>query len=201
VTVPPDLPLGVQLLGCREVGVCSIGEETGFHPFDIHDNIERRVSRDISTIGRVCELAARHVGVTGNITHRRRVARASFNLLAVCEPLFVADAEVDKIVGADEGVCFTGTISFAVDLLNNRGVQCSGGLRISPSITAGGRVVVSTALVLIPLTLTGYNTIRLRDEEGNRELCDDEENERELETLHGSVYRYGRDVDLGEKTV
>ena len=80
-------------------------------------------------------------------------------------------------------------------------------------------LVVSTGLVLVSIVLservisvtgrwnefgwtylTGYNTIRPRDEEGNRELCNDEENERDLEALHGSI-QMGRDVGLGEKTV
>lgn len=61
-----------------------------------HDNSELLVSLDISTIGRVCELDGRHVVDTRNITHRRRVARAGFDLLAVCEGL--PDAEADKIV-------------------------------------------------------------------------------------------------------
>ena len=34
--------------------------------------------------------------------------------------------------------------------------------------------------------MTGYETTRLRDEEGDGELGNSEEHERELETLHGS---------------
>jgi len=34
--------------------------------------------------------------------------------------------------------------------------------------------------------LTGYKTTRLRDEKGDGELCNSEEHEGELETLHGS---------------
>jgi len=38
--------------------------------------------------------------------------------------------------------------------------------------------------------LTGYETIRLRDEEGSGELGNNEEDERELEALHDSLYRW-----------
>ena len=85
------------------------------------------------------ELDGRHVVDTRNITHRRRVARTALNLLAICDGL--ADAEADEIIAtvklapktfcerprsslrADEGVCFTGRLTFTIDFLNDAGVQ------------------------------------------------------------------------------
>ena len=61
-----------------------------------HDNGERSVSLDVTTIGREFELDGRHVVDTRNVTHRRRVARATLNLLSICDGLI--DAEADEVV-------------------------------------------------------------------------------------------------------
>ena len=51
--------------------------------------------------------------------------------------------------------------------------------------------------------LTGHKIIRLRDEEGNGELGDEEENKRDLEALHDSLHRRMggkvRGIWVGEK--
>lgn len=61
-----------------------------------HDNGERGVSIDVTTIGRELKLDGRHVVDTRNVTHRRRVARATLNLLSIRDGL--VDAEVDEVV-------------------------------------------------------------------------------------------------------
>jgi len=223
VVVSDNLPSVVQLLRCTKVGIGSVGEGASLHSLRIHDNGELGVSLDITTIGREFELDRRHIIDTGNITHRCRIARATLNLLAICDGL--TDAEVDEVVGADEGICFAGRLTFTVDVLNDRGVQGEGSIRIAISpitavviATAGAVVttvvvvvttvvVVVTAVVVVVtavviatglgvvaavaarliIDLTGYKTIRLRDEEGSGELGNSEENERELKALHGSA--------------
>lgn len=60
------------------------------------DNGERSVGVHVTAIGRELELAGRHIVDTRNITHRRRVARATLNLETVCDRL--ADTEVDEVV-------------------------------------------------------------------------------------------------------
>jgi hypothetical protein len=52
-----------------------------------HDNGECGVSLDVTTVGRELELDGRHIVDARNITHRRRVARATLNLLAIREVL------------------------------------------------------------------------------------------------------------------
>jgi hypothetical protein len=104
-----------------------------------HDNGECGVSLDVTTVGREFELDGRHIVDARNITHWRRVARATLNLLAIRESL--ADAETDEVVAtvrlapktfcerprsslrADEGVCFTGRLTFTIDVLNDGRVQ------------------------------------------------------------------------------
>lgn len=103
-----------------------------------HDNGEWGVRLDITTVGRELELHGRHVVDAGNITHRGGVARASLNLLAVCDGL--ADTETDEVVArtwstarflyktisslrADQGICFTGCLTLTIDVLNNGRVQ------------------------------------------------------------------------------
>lgn len=61
-----------------------------------HDNGERGVSLDVTTIGGEFELDGRHVVDTRNVTHRRRVARATLNLLSIRDGL--ADAKADEVV-------------------------------------------------------------------------------------------------------
>jgi len=218
VVVSDDLPSVVQLLRCSIVGIGSVGKVTSLHPLRIHDNGKRGVSLDIAIIGRKLELDGRHVVDTRNVTHRRRVARASLNLLSICDGL--ADTEVDKVVGADEGVCFTGCLSFTIDVLNDRGVQGEGSVVVAvviitvvvvpivvgpvvvaaavvvTSVVVVAPVVVVTAVVVVAavtaslIVLTGCKTIRLRDEEGSGELGNNEEDEREFEALHDSLYRW-----------
>lgn len=160
VVVSDDLPSVVQLLRRSVVGVGSVGEGTGLHSSRIHDNSECGVGLDITTIGRKLKLDRRHVVDTRDVTHRRRVARATLNLLAVREGL--ADAKADEVVSADEGVCFTVRQSLTIDVLNDGGVQSKGGLRVRIRSTttvvvvivaAAGLVVVAAALVVVPATL------------------------------------------------
>lgn len=104
VVVSNNLPGVVQLLRRSEVGGGCVGEVSSLHPLCVQDNSKCSVGVHISTIGRELELAGRHIVDTRNITHRCRVTRAALNLQAVCDRL--ADTEVDKVVGADEGVGF-----------------------------------------------------------------------------------------------
>lgn len=239
VIVSDDLASIVQLLRGSIVGVGSVGEGTGLHSPDVHDDGEWGVRLDIAAVGRELELHGRHVVDAGNITHRGGVARASLNLLAVCDGL--ADTESDEVVGADQGVGFTGCLTLTINILNNGRVQGEGGLRVA-SVTTVGRgglgvvttvdrgglgvvsgvvaaivttviaAIVATVITAIvtaviatipsaasaaakPIVLTGHEAARLRDEEGDGELGDNEENEGELEALHGSCPD-GRELKL-----
>jgi len=146
VVVSDDLPSVVQLLGCSKVRCGGISEVTGLHPLCIQDNSERGVGVNVTAVGRELKLAGGHVVNARNITHRCRVARASLNLETICDGL--ADTEVDEVVGADEGICFTRPVGSTVDLLNDRRVQSEGSLRVPVSITAI-LVVVSVVLVVV----------------------------------------------------
>jgi hypothetical protein len=213
VVVSDNLASVVQLLRCSVVGVGSVGEGTGLHSVYVHDNGEWGVRLDITTVGWELELDGRHVVDTGNITHRRGVARASFNLLAICDGL--TETEGDEVVGADEGVSFAVCQALTIDVLNDSRVQGEGGLRIVvSSTTAGVPAIVTTVVPAIvttvvpaivatiipavvaaipattaataPIVLTGYKTARLWDKKGDGELGNDKGNERELKALHGS---------------
>lgn len=179
------------------VGIGGVGEGTRLHSSRVHDNGERGVWLDVTTIRWELKFNGRHVVDTGNIAHRRRVARASLNLLAVCDGL--ANAEANEVVCADEGVRFAGCLTLTVDGLNDGRVQSKGGLRVAISpvvvvvatglgIVATRRIVITTTVAVAtkPIVLTGYETIRLWNEEGNGELGNDKENERDLKALHGS---------------
>jgi len=218
VVMSNNLPGVVQLLRCSVVGVGSVGESTSLHSSRIHGDSELGVGLNITTIGRELELDGRHVVDTRNITHWCRVARATLNLLAVCDGL--ADAKADKVVGADKRVCFTGCLTLAINGLNDGGVQSKGGLRVAIStvvvvtpvvvstvvvtaaVTAVGTVVITAVVATVavtaePVVLTGYETVRLWDEESGGEVGSDKGNERELEALHDSLYR--RKIGVGEK--
>jgi len=203
VVVSDNLASVVQLLRRGVVSIGGIGEGAGLHSFDVHGDSEWGVRLDITTVGRELELDGRHVVDTGNITHRGGVARAGLNLLAICNGL--ADTEADEVVGADKGIRFASCLTLAIDVLNDGRVQREGGLGVdipsATTVTGLGVItgvipaIVSTVVPAIvsttsatakPIALTGYNTTRLRDEEGNGELGNSKENKRELEGLHGS---------------
>jgi len=74
VVVSDNLSSVVQLLRCSVVGVGSISEGTGLHSSRIHDNGERGIRLNVTTVGRELKLDGWHVVNTRNITHRRRVA-------------------------------------------------------------------------------------------------------------------------------
>jgi len=154
VVVSDNLPTAVQLLRCSVVSIGSVGEGTGLHSVNIQGDSERGVSLDVTTIGRELELDRWHVVDTRNIAHRRRVARTALDLLAICDGL--ADAEANEVVGADEGVCFTGRLTLTIDVLNNGGVQSKGGLRvgISAVVVTTGLGVVTTVLSVIATVLS-----------------------------------------------
>jgi len=186
VVVSDDLPSIVELLRRSIIGVGSVSEGTGLHSSRIHDNSERSVGLDVTTIGRELKLDGRHIIDTRNIAHWCRVTRATLNLLAVCDGL--ADTKADEVVGADEGVCFTGCLTLTINILNDGGVQGEGGLRvpISPvGIIIGGVVLASvlggiasvpTVVVAVAvrlIVLTSHETIRLRDEEGDGKVGND----------------------------
>jgi len=159
------------------------------------------------------------------------------DLLAICDGL--AGAETDEVIGADNGICFTGCLTLTVDFLNDGGVQSKGGLRVAVSSIAAvviaaivvvatvvivaavvvatvvviaavvGLVIIATILTVVaavaaePVVLTGYKSIRPRDEQGNGELGHGKENEGELKALH-VAYAFGtegkdRGIEVGGK--
>lgn len=206
VVVSDDLPGVVQLLRSGEVGGLGVSEGTRLHSLRIQDNSERGVGIDVAAIWRELEFAGRHIVDTRNVTHRRRIARATLNLQTVCDSL--ADAEVDEVVSADKGICFASSIGVTVDILNDGGVQSKGSLRISGIITTVlvvriSSVVVSTivsavlvivvAAVLVAtfhtvvateFVLTSQKTMRLWNNKGGRKLGHGKEHKRKPEVLH-----------------
>jgi len=193
VVVSDNLSTAVQLLGRSKVRRVGIGKVTGLHSFRIQGNSEWGVGVNVTTVGRELKLAGGHVVDTRNITHRRRVARATLNLQAICDGL--ANTEIDEVVRANEGVCLTIPRAGTIDILNNRGVQSKGGLRVPVVVIATILVVVSVlvvvtvGLVVIPTfhavaVLTGHQGMRLRNDEGSRELGHNKENKRESDALH-----------------
>jgi len=197
VVVADNLPSVVQLLRCSKVRRLSVGEVTGLHPLRVQDNGERGVGVNVTTVRRELKFAGGHVVNARNITHRRRVARAALDLQAICEGL--ADTEIDEVVRADEGVCFTWPRTGTIDLLNNRGVQSKGGLRVPVVITAilvVGSIVIATVLAGDKfIVLTGSVGIWHGNNEGGRELGHSQEDERESDALH----RWNGEIWVGEK--
>jgi hypothetical protein len=129
VVVSDNLPSVVQLLRCGVVGVGGVGKGTGLHSVYVHDDGEWCVWLDVTTVKRELKLHGRHVVDAWNITHRCGVARATLNLLAICNGL--ANAETDEVVGADEGVRFAIGLALPDDGLNDRRVQSEGGLWVA----------------------------------------------------------------------
>lgn len=151
VVVSDNLPGIIQLLRCSEVGGVSVGEVSSLHPLCVQDNGERSVGVHVTAIGRELELAGRHIVDTRNITHWRRVARATLDLQTVCDSL--ADTEVDEVVGTEEGVCFTCSRTCTIDLLNDRGVQSKGGLRVPVLVATAVLIVVCTSGTVVATIL------------------------------------------------
>jgi len=76
-------------------------------------------------------------------------------LLAICDGL--AYAKVDEIVVADKGVGFTIRLSFAINVLNDAGVQSE--IATIASIIGSAVVVAPTVLVVAPAVLVVVSAI------------------------------------------
>lgn len=99
VRVADDLAGRVDLLGCGKVVLVRIHEVARLEVGDRHFDRECRVRSDDSSVRGELELGRRHLRLGGDDTHRRWVARAGNDLLAVGERQVRGGAEVDEVVG------------------------------------------------------------------------------------------------------
>jgi len=99
MAVPLYLPLRVRELRRGKVVLLRVHEEARVQVVDRHLDRERRVRLDGAQVLRELELGARHVRRRRDHTHRRGVARAGLDLLAIGDrEVGHGRAEVDKVV-------------------------------------------------------------------------------------------------------
>lgn len=96
--VTDDLTLSVQLLRCREVVALCVHKVTSLHVLDRHGDGECRVGCDVLHVRGVGELARRHRGCGGDLSHRSGVARSALNLETVGDGLPGGSTEVDEVI-------------------------------------------------------------------------------------------------------
>lgn len=103
VRVALDVAVRLDDLRRREVVLVRVHEETSLKVVDVHGNRERRVLVDDRAVSREDELRRRHVALRGDDTHRRGVAGAGRDLLAVGDrEVGNSQAEVDEVVARGE---------------------------------------------------------------------------------------------------
>jgi hypothetical protein len=92
------LRVGVDLLGCGIVVLVRVGKETGLEVLLRELYGEALVGLDLASVDGEDELAGRHVCLGGDDAHGCGVARASLDLLAVCQGETLVLAKVDEVV-------------------------------------------------------------------------------------------------------
>jgi len=127
-----------QLLRSGKVGAGRVRECSGVQIVDPEFDGERSVGRNGVKVLWGLEFDGRHEINGREIANRGGVARSRQDLFTIRNGL--AQAGVDKVVRANEGVYLTNSLCLSIDVLDDGGIQCeSGGWVAVAVVTDSGR--------------------------------------------------------------